>query len=96
MQPALRPGDRLRVDGQEYRNRPPGVGEIVVLVDPADASRWLVKRVTAVDPQAGTLEVRGDASALARDSREFGPVPFESLLGHVYECYYPPERRRPL
>ncbi|MGI0129724.1 MAG: S26 family signal peptidase, partial [Thermoplasmata archaeon] len=96
MRPTLRPGDRLRVDPRAYRDRPPRVGEIVILVDPADATRWLVKRVSAVDPTAGTMEVRGDASANARDSREFGPVLLTSLIGHVYECYYPRDRRRHL
>ena len=96
MLPTLRPGDRLRVDPREFRSRAPRVGEIIILIDPADASRWLVKRVTAVDLSAGTVEVRGDAPATARDSREFGPVPLRSIIGRVYECYYPPDRRRRL
>ena len=68
----------------------------MVLVDPADPARWLVKRVRAVDPSAGTIEVRGDAPATARDSRQFGPVPLRALIGRVYECYFPRERRRDL
>ncbi|MCI4339493.1 MAG: nickel-type superoxide dismutase maturation protease [Thermoplasmata archaeon] len=93
MQPTLRPGDRLLVDTGAYRHRPPGTGEIVVLVDPEAPSRWLVKRVSAVDPARGTLEVRGDATDVARDSRTFGPVPTRSIVGRVYRRYYPPERR---
>lgn len=96
MRPTLEPGDRLLVDVGEYRRRAPRVGEIVIVVDPADAARWLVKRVTAVDDAAATLDVRGDAVANARDSREFGPVPLDSVIGHVYECYYPTPRRRRL
>jgi nickel-type superoxide dismutase maturation protease len=93
MQPTLQPGDRLLVDTGAYRNRPPRTGEIVVLVDPEEPSRWLVKRVSAVDPARGTLEVRGDATVVARDSRTFGPVPTRSIVGRVYRRYYPPERR---
>jgi nickel-type superoxide dismutase maturation protease len=96
MRPTLEPGDRLLVDVAEYRRRAPRAGEIVILVDPADPSRWLVKRVTAVDATASTLDVRGDAVENARDSREFGPVPLDSVIGHVYECYYPVPRRRTL
>ena len=94
MRPTLAPGDRLRVDPRAYRRRPPRVGEIVVLVDPAEATRWLVKRVAAVDLRGRTVEVRGDAAETSRDSRRFGPVPFEALVGRAIECYHPPDRRR--
>ena len=94
MLPTLRPGDRLLVDTRVYQNRPPRVGEIVILVDPEDTTRWLVKRVIIVDPSAGTIEVRGDAAETARDSRQFGPVTTRSLVGRVYRCYYPPPRRQ--
>ena len=96
MLPALRPGDRLVVDVTVYRRRPPEVGEVVVLADPERRVRWLVKRVTAVDPVAGTVEVRGDAAHLARDSRRFGPVPVGTLAGRAVRIYVPLERARDL
>ena len=96
MQPTLRPGDRLLVDRRAYRDRSPRVGELVVLMDPEDPRRWLVKRVASVDPSTGTVEVRGDAAAVARDSRRFGPVPTGALVGRVYRRYFPPERRAEL
>ncbi len=96
MRPTLRPGDRLLVDRRAYRDRPPRVGEVVVLVDPEDATRWLVKRVAQVDPSGGSVEVRGDAAEMARDSRRFGPVSTRSVVGRVYRCYFPADRRRDL
>lgn len=57
MLPALRPGDRLLVDRRAYRRGPPRVGEIVVLVDPEEPSRWLVKRIAAVGPGAPPASV---------------------------------------
>jgi nickel-type superoxide dismutase maturation protease len=93
MLPTLQPDDRLLVDTRAYRDRLPSTGEIVVLVDPEEPSRWLVKRVASVDPGRGVLEVRGDAADRARDSRTFGPVPTRSIVGRVYRRYYPPERR---
>ena len=96
MLPTLRPGDRLRVDRRAYRDRPPRVGEVVVLVDPEDPRRWLVKRVAQVDPSGRSVEVRGDATETARDSRRFGPVPWSSVVGRVYRCYFPVDRRRDL
>jgi len=94
MRPTLRPGDRLLVDRRAYRTRPPAVGEIVVFVDPEEPRRWLVKRVAAVDPAGALLEVRGDAADTARDSRRFGPVPIASVVGRVYRCYFPADRRQ--
>jgi nickel-type superoxide dismutase maturation protease len=96
MQPVLLPGDRLLVDPRAYRDRLPQVGDIVVLVDPEEATRWLIKRVAAVDGPAGRIEVVGDAAGLSRDSRQFGPVPLGSVVGRAYACYYPVDRRRPL
>lgn len=96
MRPTLVPGDRLLVDAGAYRDRPPRPGEVVVLVDPEAPERWLVKRVHAVDPDAGTVDVRGDATEHARDSRRFGPVPLAALVGRAYRRYFPPERRREL
>jgi len=96
MRPTLWPGDRLLVDRRAYRDRLPEVGEIVVLLDPEEPRRWLVKRVASVDRSARTLEVRGDAAELARDSRRFGSVPARSLVGRVYHRYFPAERRAEL
>lgn len=96
MAPTLRPGDRLYVDAAAYRERPPEAGDVVVLADPERRVRWLVKRVTAVDPLGGTVEVRGDAVDRARDSRRFGPVPVASLAGRAYRLYFPPDRARDL
>ena len=96
MLPTLRPGDRLLVDTRAYRDREPRVGEVVVFVDPEEPSRWLVKRVSRVDLPGATIEVRGDASETARDSRRFGPVPTRSVVGRAYRCYFPADRRREL
>jgi signal peptidase I len=107
MAPTLEPGDRLLVDLAAYRRRPPEPGEIVVLRDPEDRARWLVKRVAAVGPApapsdpetplaTGTVFVLGDARIDARDSRRFGPVPFAALVGRVYRCYAPAEHVRDL
>jgi nickel-type superoxide dismutase maturation protease len=96
MRPTLEPGDRLLVDRGVYALRPPRAGEIVVLVDPEEPTRWLVKRVADVDPATGAVEVRGDASEVARDSRRFGRVDRNAIVGRAYRLYLPPARRRDL
>jgi signal peptidase I len=99
MSPLLEPGDRVLVDRREYRQRPPEPGEVVVLRDPEGLVPYLIKRVVSVTPGAEsgpTVEVRGVSEAASRDSRRFGPVPVETLLGPVYFRYWPASRRGPL
>lgn len=96
MRPTLRPGDRLLLDPRAYRRCPPAVGDVVVLVDPEEPERWLVKRVTAYDPTTGRVDVQGDAANVARDSRHFGPVPRRQIVGRAYRLYFPKHRRREL
>ncbi|HLY77585.1 MAG TPA: signal peptidase I [Thermoplasmata archaeon] len=42
-----------------------------------------------------TVYVTGDAPT-ARDSRRFGPIRLDALVGRAYRCYAPPDRRRSL
>jgi len=94
MLPTLRPGDHLLVDPRAYRDRPPSVGDIVVLRDPELAGRLLVKRVASLNPDG--VRVVGDDLSRSRDSRAFGPVPVATLVGRAYRIYAPVERRREL
>ena len=96
MRPALEPGDRLLVDPAPLRERLPDVGAIVVLEDPERPGRLLIKRVVAVDPAGDRVTVRGDATALSRDSRAFGPVPRANVLGVAWFRYLPRDRRHRL
>lgn len=98
MLPALVPGDRLRVDRGAYRRRPPGVGDLVVVVDPERADRWLVKRVGELlasdrPPPDYAIAVVSDNVAAGRDSRQFGPIGAGDIVGKVYARYAPPGRR---
>lgn len=81
MAPTLRDGDRLIV----RVGRAPAVGDLVVFrardVVPASDLTWMVKRVHRVDPD-GAVTVRGD-NTHSQDSRHFGAVPPEAVLGVV-------------
>jgi signal peptidase I len=70
MEPTLRSGDRVLVDRGAYRRGRPVVGDLVAAVDPADAGRWLVKRVAGVGP--GEVAVPSDRSA---DPSEWPRIP---------------------
>jgi nickel-type superoxide dismutase maturation protease len=90
MAPALQPGDRLVVVSVPWVRQPwPRPGDVVAVRDPRQASRLLVKRVASVRPDAGTLEVAGDAREHSTDSRAFGPVPRSSIVGRAVYRYAP-------
>ena len=93
MAPALQPGDRLVVVSVPWSRQPwPRPGDVIAARDPSQASRLLVKRVASVRPDAGTLEVVGDARDHSTDSRAFGPVPRSSIVGRAVYRYAPAGR----
>ncbi len=111
MAPTFLDGDRLLVDPGAYRRRRPGRGEVVVLRDPEDRRRLLIKRVAAVagDPTPppvppgdeetvapGHVYVLSDRREGTRDSRRFGAVPLALLVGLVWFRYRPADRRGPV
>ncbi len=103
MRPLFRPGDRLYLDTEP--GRPVRVGDVVALRDPEMAGRLLLKRIVAVAEAAGpgspkcppgTVWVEGDNPASSRDSRQFGAVPSEHIVGVAWFRYAPTDRRGPL
>ncbi len=84
MVPSLHPGDRL-LAVRVTRARP---GALVVVADPRQPLRRLVKRVVAADEQG--LVVLGDNPHASTDSRAFGPVP--SVWARVVYRYHPRAR----
>jgi signal peptidase I len=84
MRPAYRPGDRLlvvrRIPG---RSAPPGA--VVAVRDPRVPGRVLIKRVEAWT--ASGVWVRGDNEAHSTDSRHFGALPHDRVLGTVVRRY---------
>jgi nickel-type superoxide dismutase maturation protease len=83
MLPTLRPGDRLLI-ARIGRAKP---GDLVVIRDPSAHSRLLCKRVLNVDERH--IVVIGDNPGASTDSRAFGPVPVEWIVGRVIRRYWP-------
>ena len=96
MAPTLLPGEWLLVERRSYSRRRPRVGEIVLATDPRHPSRELIKRVAALNADAGLVELAGDAPAASTDSRTFGAVPVSGVRWRVIGRYYPPGRIRRL
>ncbi len=101
MEPTFLPGDRLLALREKREGPPPTEGQVVVVRDPERPDRLLLKRVVAVRPappgpgggSGVELDLRGDAAASSRDSRDFGWVPAREVVGRVWYRYAPPERR---
>ncbi|WKX72526.1 nickel-type superoxide dismutase maturation protease [Streptomyces sp. XD-27] len=84
MVPTLGPGDRLVVRyGAAVRP-----GDVVVLRHPFRQDLLIVKRV--VERRDGGWWVRGDNPYVVNDSREFGVVPDELVVGRAWIRLRPP------
>jgi nickel-type superoxide dismutase maturation protease len=74
MTPTYLPGERLTA---LRRWRPIHPGDVVVVRDPRDSTRWLLKRCVARTGRQ--LDLRGDNPDASTDSREFGLVPSNTV-----------------
>jgi nickel-type superoxide dismutase maturation protease len=86
MLPALRAGDRVLV----LRTGRLGAGQIAAVRDPRRPSRVVVKRVAG--PAPGGWRVLGDNPARSTDSRVFGAVSRDLVVGRVVYRYHPADR----
>jgi nickel-type superoxide dismutase maturation protease len=86
MRPTLTAGDRLVV----LRHRRYRPGDVVALVDPREPTRTIVKRIAAIDDDG--IVVLGDNADASTDSRAFGPVAHDAVLGRAVYRYAPTTR----
>ena len=91
MAPTLLPGDWLLVNPDAFLTSDPTSGDLVLVPDPRDGSRLLVKRVAGRDG-AGDLVLAGDDPMASTDSRDFGAVDVRSIQGRPLFRYWPPAR----
>ena len=101
MAPALNPGELVVVDEAAYRVRAPRRGEIVAACPSALDGQVLIKRIAALPNQRVTIEGRewqlscdeffllGDRRDDSYDSRAFGPVTRDALIGPIQRRLWP-------
>jgi nickel-type superoxide dismutase maturation protease len=82
MLPLLQPGDEILVNCKAYQHQPPQPGDIIVAQHPYKPQTRIVKRVVEVRPD-GSCFVQGDNLVESTDSREFGWMSAQQILGQV-------------
>lgn len=82
MYPTLRDGDVVTVDRTAYVDLPPAVGDLVLARHPFKRDVLMVKRVHALTDE-GRVDLRGDLPTESEDSRGFGALPMDHILGRV-------------
>lgn len=90
MMPTLNDGDWVVVDRRAYSGMP-RAGDVVLAQDPRDPSRVLLKRVNHIDLH-GRAWLLGDNVDESTDSRIFGGLSEDLVLGRVSWRYWPPAR----
>ena len=86
MSPGVTPGERVVVSRVAYWFSRPKAGDLVVLRDPRRRARLLLKRIDRPAEEGGWL-VLGDNPDASTDSRAFGPVAEELIVGKVWFRY---------
>ena len=81
MVPELRDGDEVLVDPRAYLRGKAAVGDVVLVSHPTQAATRIIKRVSAVVAEG--LILLGDNPDESTDSRHFGPVSVDRVLGQV-------------
>lgn len=125
MLPTVEPGDRIIVNCLTYHFREPERGEVIVVRDPLDDKKDIVKRVIALpgdtievtggelyvngafmeEPYVANIDmvkgqtrlvipegyvyVMGDNRPVSGDSRDFGPVAEDKIVGKVVCIMWP-------
>ncbi len=82
MLPFLQPGEEVLIDPMAYQTCRPKLGDVVVAEHPKQPGLRLVKRVIAVLDTGACLLI-GDNPDVSTDSRNFGAVSQQKIIGKV-------------
>ena len=81
MWPTLKPKDRVIVRPLNQHSDLPTIGAIVVCIHPQQPARRVIKRLSAVT--GNQLTILGDCPDASTDSRKWGSLLRECLIGEV-------------
>lgn len=83
MEPALHPGDLVWVEPLQSQDIGPHTGEIVVARPGRLHGTPVIKRLAEVVCERNEFILRGDNPADSTDSRAFGPVGRQEIVGRI-------------
>jgi len=83
MEPEFKSGDYVLVNKLVYAFRNPSKGDVVVLKHPKENEGFLIKRISLVT-NSDEFYVLGDNKNFSQDSRHFGPIKKDSIIGKVW------------
>ena len=87
MLPSLRPDQEVLINPKAYKNAPLLPDDIIVAYHPGQADLLIVKRILFVEAD-GRCYVQGDNAIESNDSRQFGLVSPQQIIGKVH-CLFP-------
>ncbi len=82
MEPTLKPGDYVIVNRLAYVFGKPSKNDVIVLKSPLQKAKFLIKRIA--DTKDSKYFVLGDNAELSKDSRHFGPIKRNIIVGKVW------------
>ncbi|MDO8657902.1 MAG: signal peptidase I [Candidatus Levybacteria bacterium] len=82
MEPGIKEGSVVLINRYHYLFKKPEAGDMVVLRDPTDSKRFIIKRVKEL--KDGRVFVIGDNEKESVDSRQFGWIDKKNILGKVF------------
>lgn len=82
MTPLLQPGEEVLVDVYAYQASFPQVDELVIAIHPQYCDLHIIKRVVSV-AEDGSCFLQGDNLTQSNDSRSFGAIAPDKILGRV-------------
>ena len=82
MEPEFKEGDFVVASSISYMFRKPKGGDIIILKHPENKKMILIKKIEQ-DLENGKYMVIGNNKELSTDSRKFGPVDREDIIGEV-------------
>ncbi len=82
MFPLLKEGEEVLVDTKAYYHSWPEIGDLVIAWHPQKENLRIIKRVVRVD-EKGNCFLMGENSLESNDSRSFGLVSSQQIIGKV-------------
>ena len=83
MEPFLKSGDYVLVNKLSYVFGNPSKGDVIVFKHPKEKNKFLVKRISVIT-NSDEYYIVGDNKSYSQDSRHFGPIKKDSIIGKVW------------